>query len=52
MFHVHYYWTTPNKRIEVMKKLMNHLNPKHGILLILILDQGKEHKQEAQCAQK
>ena len=44
MFHVHYYWTTPNKRIEVMKKLMNHLNPKQGMLFILILDQGLDNQ--------
>ena len=44
MFHVHYYWTTPNKRIQVMKKLMNHLNPKQGMLFILILDQGLDNQ--------
>ena len=40
MFHVHYYWITQDQRIKVMRKLMNHLNPKHGMLFILILDEG------------
>ena len=44
MFHVHYYWKTPEKRILVMKKLLKHLNPKHGMLFILILDQGKDNQ--------
>ena len=44
MFHVHYYWRTPEKRIAVMKKLLKHLNPKHGMLFILILDQGNDNQ--------
>ena len=44
MFHVHYYWRTPEKRIAVMKKLLKHLNPKHGMLFILILDQGVDNQ--------
>lgn len=40
MFHVHYYWTTPEQREKVMQKLFqDHLNPK-GLLFILLLNDG------------
>merc|ERR1719219_1478381 len=44
MFHVHYYWITPEKRLAVMRNLLKHLNPKHGMLFILILDQGEDNQ--------
>lgn len=39
MFHVHYYWTKPEKRKIVMQKILQHLEP-NGIIIVLILDKG------------
>jgi SAM-dependent methyltransferase len=43
MFHVHYYWTTPDERIQIMSKLFDHLSP-GGILFILILEKGADNQ--------
>jgi hypothetical protein len=43
MFHVHYYWTSPKERIQVMKKLFHHLSP-GGLLFILILEKGIDNQ--------
>ena len=45
MFHVHYYWTTPELRQSVMKKVFSLLNP-GGVVFILMLEEGDNHQVE------
>ena len=52
MFHVHYYWTTPKERMAVMENVLEHLNPRHGMLFILILDQGEDNQIQLRRATK